>query len=109
MHKNALIIQRGRCVAAKVAGRIEFFAEVDPREQLLMRKSLQIGRRVTAAPQLAAPQLAAPQLAAPQLAAPPVEPEPAALGVEPSHALPRRPRYQAPDDSQLHGRRRMGF
>ena len=99
MHKNALIVHRGRCVAAKVAGRIEFFADVDPREQLLMRKSLQIGRRVTAAPQLAARQLAVP----------PVAGEPIAIGVDPSHALPRRPRHQSPDDSQLHSRRRMGF
>ncbi|MCE9525064.1 MAG: DEAD/DEAH box helicase [Planctomycetales bacterium] len=30
MHKNSLILQDGRCVAAKVAGRIEFFAEIEP-------------------------------------------------------------------------------
>jgi len=86
MHKNAVVIQRGRCVAAKVAGRIEIFAEVDPTQQLLMRKSLQIGRRVYAAPQLAAVTTN--------------DPEPFA----------RRPfRSTPPDHTQLHSRRRMGF
>ena len=47
MHKNALILQAGRCVAAKVSGRIEFFAELDPLTQLAMRRSLQVGRRIT--------------------------------------------------------------
>ncbi len=85
MHKNALVIQRGRCVAAKVAGRIEFFAEVEPAQQLLIRKSLQIGRRVHAAPQLAA------------------------VGVEESEPHFRRSNRSSPDDTQLHSRRRMGF
>jgi ATP-dependent helicase Lhr and Lhr-like helicase len=47
MHKNSLILQAGRCVAAKIAGRIEFFAEVDVVAQMAMRRSLQVGRRVT--------------------------------------------------------------
>ncbi|MBC7856495.1 MAG: DEAD/DEAH box helicase, partial [Pirellulaceae bacterium] len=47
MHKNALILQAGRCVAAKIAGRIEFFAEVEPELQMAMRRSLQVGRRIT--------------------------------------------------------------
>ena len=47
MHKNSLILQAGRCVAAKVAGRIEFFAEVEPVTQMAMRRSLQVGRRIT--------------------------------------------------------------
>jgi ATP-dependent Lhr-like helicase len=47
MHKNSLILQAGRCVAAKVAGRIEFFAEVEPTTQMAMRRSLQVGRRIT--------------------------------------------------------------
>jgi ATP-dependent Lhr-like helicase len=47
MHKNSLILQAGRCVAAKVAGRIEFFAEVEPTMQMAMRRSLQVGRRIT--------------------------------------------------------------
>ncbi len=47
MHKNSLILQAGRCVAAKVAGRIEFFAEVEPLTQMAMRRSLQVGRRIT--------------------------------------------------------------
>ena len=49
MHKNALVVQSGRCVAAKIAGRIEFLAEIDPSQQFLIRKSLQVGRRVHAA------------------------------------------------------------
>jgi ATP-dependent Lhr-like helicase len=46
MHKNALVLQNGRCVAAKVAGRIEFLADVDAAQAMLMRKSLQVGRKV---------------------------------------------------------------
>jgi ATP-dependent Lhr-like helicase len=86
MHKNALVIQRGRCVAAKIAGRIEFFTQVDPTEQLLMRKSLQIGRRVWAEPQLAA----------------------AGAGESEPHAG-RRVRPASPDPTQLASRRRIGF
>ena len=56
MHKNALVIQNGRCVAAKVAGRIEFFAEIDPAQQLLIRKSLQVGRQVRPVPASAVPE-----------------------------------------------------
>jgi ATP-dependent Lhr-like helicase len=86
MHKNALVVQRGRCVAAKVSGRIEFFAEVDPTEHLLMRKSLQIGRRVHAAPQLTA------------------------VAIDESEPIARRPyRPAPPDDTQLASRRRMGY
>ncbi len=44
-HKNAVIYQRGRCVAAKVAGRIEFFAEIAPEQQVRMRRALQVGRK----------------------------------------------------------------
>jgi ATP-dependent Lhr-like helicase len=84
MHKNALVIQAGRCVAAKIAGRIEFFAEVDPAQQLLMRKSLQIGRRVHAAPQLAA-----------------------VAETEGPHFV--RGRASPPDHTLLHSRRRMGY
>jgi len=85
MHKNALIIQGGRCVAAKVAGRIEFFAEVELAQQLLMRKSLQIGRRVTAVPQLVAVTADEPQLGR------------------------GRARPSPPDHTQLQSRRRMGY
>jgi ATP-dependent Lhr-like helicase len=46
-HKNALILQRGRCVAAKVAGEIEFFAEQDTQTAAEMRRALQTGRRVS--------------------------------------------------------------
>jgi ATP-dependent Lhr-like helicase len=83
MHKNSLIVQGGKCVAAKVAGRIEFFAEVDLAQQLLMRKSLQIGRRVLPAPEPAA-----------------VVPEPRVF---------RQPaRRSAFDETQLNSRRRFG-
>lgn len=53
MHKNCLILQRGRCVAAKISGRIEFYAEVPPLQQFAMRKSLQVGHKVQT-PQVAA-------------------------------------------------------
>jgi len=49
MHKNALVLQNGRVVAAKIAGRIEFLAEIDPADQLLIRKSLQVGRKLSRA------------------------------------------------------------
>jgi ATP-dependent Lhr-like helicase len=45
MHKNAVVYQQGRCVAAKVSGRMEFFAEVDPAVELAMRRALQLGRK----------------------------------------------------------------
>jgi hypothetical protein len=53
MHKNCLVLQRGRCVAAKISGRIEFYVEVPPLQQLAMRRSLQVGHKVQA-PQVAA-------------------------------------------------------
>ena len=45
IHKNSLVLHRGRCVASKVAGRIEFHAEVEPALQLEMRRALQLGCR----------------------------------------------------------------
>jgi ATP-dependent Lhr-like helicase len=44
-HKNALILKGGRCVAAKQAGQIEFFAEFDAITTAEMRRALQTGRR----------------------------------------------------------------
>jgi ATP-dependent Lhr-like helicase len=82
-HKNSLVVQAGRCVAAKIAGRIEFLAEVDPSQQILIRKSLQVGRRVYPAPPPAA------------------LPEP--------HVFRRAARPAPPDPTQLHSRRRMGY
>jgi ATP-dependent Lhr-like helicase len=82
VHKNALVIQRGRCVAAKIAGRIEFLAEIDSSQQFLIRKSLQVGRRVHAA---ALPSI----------------PEP--------HFERASRRASAPDPMQLHSRRRLGL
>jgi ATP-dependent Lhr-like helicase len=42
--KNYLILQGGRCVAAKQSGQIEFFAEVDRETEAAMRRALQTGR-----------------------------------------------------------------
>lgn len=48
-NKNSVIYHRGRCVAAKQAGRIEFFVEVPAEQDLAMRRALQIGRRLRVA------------------------------------------------------------
>jgi len=81
VHKNALVVQRGRCVAAKIAGRIEFLAEIDPSQQFLIRKSLQLGRKV----------------------------HPAPAAVVPQPHFERGPRrHSEPDQTQLHSRRRFG-
>ena len=42
--KNYLILQAGCCIAAKQAGQIEFFAEVDRETEASMRRALQTGR-----------------------------------------------------------------
>ncbi len=47
MHKNSLVLYQGRCVASKVAGRIEFHAETPAHLQLEIRRALQHGRRIT--------------------------------------------------------------
>jgi ATP-dependent Lhr-like helicase len=83
MHKNSLVVQGGRCVAAKVAGRIEFFTEVDATDQLLMRKSLQVGRRIISAP------------------------VPAGTVPQP-HVFRRPARAGQRDETVLHSRRRFG-
>jgi hypothetical protein len=82
MHKNALVIAAGRCVAAKVAGRIDFLAEVDPGEQVLIRKSLQVGRKLRRAAESAVPE---------------------------PHAFSRTAGKREPDQTQLHSRRRLGL
>jgi ATP-dependent helicase Lhr and Lhr-like helicase len=82
MHKNALVVQNGRCIGAKVAGRIELVAEIDPAQQLLIRKSLQVGRKLR-------PQAVA------------AVPEP--------HAFGRPVERRKPDDTQLNSRRRFGL
>jgi hypothetical protein len=70
-------------VAAKVAGRIVFFTEVDATDQLLMRKSLQVGRRIISAPVPA--------------------------GTVPEPLVFRRPaRAGQRDETVLHSRRRFG-
>jgi ATP-dependent Lhr-like helicase len=82
MHKNALVLQNGRCIAAKVAGRIEFLAEIDPSEQLLIRKSLQVGRKL----------------------------RPEAVTAVPEPHLFRSPgKRREPDHTQLNSRRRFGL
>lgn len=52
LHKNAIVIHRGRAVAAKVSGRIEFFGTVDPHLQVEMRRALQLGKRPIGEPKL---------------------------------------------------------
>jgi ATP-dependent Lhr-like helicase len=86
MHKNYLIIQNGRCIAAKIAGRIEFLADIDPADQLLIRKSLQVGRKVRTASAAS----------------------PAGLVPEP-HFIERKARSRPADDKRLHSRRRFGY
>jgi len=44
MHKNALILRNGKCVAAKQADQIMFFEEVSQAEEAEMRRALQTGR-----------------------------------------------------------------
>jgi len=80
MHKNCLVVQNGRCIAAKVAGRIEFLADVDPAEQLLIRKSLQVGHKLRRAAVHAIPE---------------------------PHGFEFARRNRAPDETQLHSRRRF--
>ena len=45
-HRNYVILHSGRCVATKIAGRIEFLMDVAPATQLQMRRALQHGRRI---------------------------------------------------------------
>jgi ATP-dependent Lhr-like helicase len=45
-HKNSLVLQNGRCVAAKIAGRIEIRVPLDPAEEPHIRRSLQVGRKL---------------------------------------------------------------
>jgi ATP-dependent Lhr-like helicase len=80
-HKSALVLQNGRCIATKIAGRIELLAEIDPAQQLLIRKSLQVGRRL----------------------------RPQALPAAEGPPLSRKPRPAEPDHTQLHSRRRFGI
>ena len=79
-HKSALVVQNGRCVATKIAGRIEMIAEVDPSQQMLIRKSLQVGRKLH---------------------------PPAATPPEP-HVF-RQPAAREPDHTVLNSRRRFGY
>jgi ATP-dependent Lhr-like helicase len=79
-HKSALVVQNGRCIATKVAGRIEMLAEIDPTQQLLIRKSLQVGRKLH---------------------------PPAAMPPEP-HVF-RKPSAREPDHTVLNSRRRFGY
>jgi ATP-dependent Lhr-like helicase len=82
VHKNALVIQRGRCVAAKIAGRIEFLADIDPGQQFLIRKSLQVGRKVHPA---------------------------AVAAVHEPHAPALRGKPPRLDDTRLNSRHRLGW
>ena len=78
-HKNYLILQAGRCVAAKVTGRIEFFAQLVPEVEAAMRRSLQYGRRISSNKD---PSL---------------------------HRFQPRTTPVKPDDTQLNSRRRFGW
>jgi ATP-dependent Lhr-like helicase len=82
MHKNSLVLQDGRCIAAKVAGRIEFLVEIDPAEQMLIRKSLQVGRKVRPATVSAVPE---------------------------PHVFRKPAKTREPDHTQLNSRRRFGL
>jgi hypothetical protein len=44
MHKNALILQNGRCVAAKQSNQIVFFEDISQEVAVVMRRALQTGR-----------------------------------------------------------------
>lgn len=45
-HKSAIILQRGKCVAAKESGRIELFEQFAPGVELAMRRALQTGMKL---------------------------------------------------------------
>jgi ATP-dependent Lhr-like helicase len=78
--KNCLVLQGGRCVAAKVTGRIEFFASVAPEIEAAIRRALQYGRRITSSKD------------------------------PPSHRFqPRTAPVRLPDNTELNSRRRFGW
>ncbi|HEY2411403.1 MAG TPA: DEAD/DEAH box helicase [Pirellulaceae bacterium] len=83
MHKNALVLQNGRCVAAKTAGRIEFLGDIEPADQMLIRKSLQVGRRL--------------------------RPAAVAVTVPEPHFKHSNVKHREPDHTQLNSRRRFGL
>jgi len=77
-HKNALVLQNGRCVAAKVAGRIDIRVPLDPAEELCIRRSLQVGRKLELPP------------------APPAAGEPWKVPERPARPIRRPPRGTIP-------------
>ena len=79
-HKNYLILQAGRCVAAKITGRIELYAAVAPDVEAAMRRALQYGRRITSSKD---PSL--------------------------HRFQPRTTPVKLPDNSELNSRRRFGW
>jgi ATP-dependent Lhr-like helicase len=85
-HKNYVILQAGRCVAAKVTGRIEFYGQVPPEVEAAMRRALQYGRRITSNKD------------------PSLHRRPAVAG-----ARPRTTAVKLPDETQLNSRRRFGW
>jgi ATP-dependent Lhr-like helicase len=44
-HRNLIILREGKCVAARQAGKIEFFEEIETQTQAEMYRALQTGRR----------------------------------------------------------------
>jgi ATP-dependent Lhr-like helicase len=85
-HKNYVILQAGRCVAAKVTGRIEFYGQVPPEVEAAMRRALQYGRRITSNKDRS------------------LHRRPAVAG-----ARPRTTAVKLPDETQLNSRRRFGW
>jgi ATP-dependent Lhr-like helicase len=80
-HKNALVLQNGRCIGTKIAGRIELANDVDPAQQLLIRKSLQVGRKLH---------------------------PPAVAAIPEPHVFSQSSKRREPDHTELNSRRRFG-
>jgi ATP-dependent Lhr-like helicase len=59
-HKSSLILQRGKCVAAKESGRIVFFEQFSAGVELAMRRALQTGMKLRRREPPLTPALAAP-------------------------------------------------
>ena len=81
-HKNAIVLQNGRCIGTKIAGRIELASDVDPAQQLLIRKSLQVGRKLH---------------------------PPAVAAIPEPHVFSRSSKRREPDHTELNSRRRFGI
>jgi ATP-dependent Lhr-like helicase len=56
-HRNALVVQGGRVVAAREAGTVQFFESCDEATQWQMRRALTTGRRSEGRPESGEPDL----------------------------------------------------